>query len=454
MLQLRRQDFCHKHSLTWLLTCGQVLDNNLDYNEIHTKRVLCRLCNASKLARVVDLQPIPLSENYFSDRAKSKSAKKFPIDLYMCEACGHVQHVDIINPKVLWNDYTYFSAGSAGMIEHFDKVAKYLIKKVSPEKSSLIVDIGSNDGSFLRSFKDRGFNVCGIDPADQAAKRANDQGITTLIEIFDFNSAKTVSDQFGKASIITAFNVFAHADNLTEMVKAAKSLLSNNGIFVFEAQYLADVVKKNLVATIFHEHISHHSVTPLRDFFDRMGMELIFIKHDDDIQHGSIIGGAQIKGQARKVGKSVSDFVNFEKKTKLNELNTIKDFGRRLTQQKKVVEKFAQFEKSIGKRFAGFGAARSAPTLISQFGISEHIDFIVDDGVAKVNMYSPGDGILVKDSHHLYKLMPQYTFILAWVHAFKIIEKHEKYLMAGGAFILLSPDIKLVTQAGISDLTV
>ena len=422
------------------------------YNEIHTKRILCRLCDTKKLTKVVNLQPIPLSENYFADQSKSKASKRFPIDLYMCENCAHVQHVDIINPEVLWDGYTYFSAESSGMLNHFDEIVKFVTEKVKPEMGSLIVDIGSNDGSFLRAFKNMGFEVCGVDPADHAAKIANDNGISTFVEIFDCNSAKNICDKFGKAAIITAFNVFAHADNLTEMATAAKSLLLKDGVFIFEAQYLADIVNKNLVATFFHEHVSHHSIIPLRDFFDRVGMELIFVKHDDKIQHGSIIGGAQIKGQSRKIEKNVDEFVNFEKKMKLNKLITIQNFGIRLSKQKQAVKKFVQIAKSNGKSFAGFGAARSAPTLISQFGLGEYIDFIVDDGLTKLDMYSPGDGIIVKNSDYLYQHIPEYTFILAWVHAFTIIKKHRQYLMAGGSFILLSPDTKIVNKNGVSDL--
>ncbi|MDA8716483.1 class I SAM-dependent methyltransferase [Alphaproteobacteria bacterium] len=420
--------------------------------EIHTKREDCRLCNSSSLAKVLDLAPIPLSENYFLEQAKSKAAKRFPIDLYMCESCGHVQHIDVIDPAVLWDGYTYFSADSSGMVDHFNDVANFLIERIDPKKGSLVVDIGSNDGSFLRCFKDRGFEVCGVDPADQAAKRANDNGIRTFVDLFNCCSAKHVLSHFGKASIVTAFNVFAHADDLSEMIEAVKSLLNEDGVFVFEAQYLSDIVNKNLIATIFHEHISHHSVIPLKCFFDRLDMELIFLKHDDRVQHGSIIGAAQIKGQRRIVDKSVSEFVTFERRMELNKPKKIHDFGRTLKRQKLAVGEFVQKERLKGKTFAGFGAARSAPTLIAQFGLADCIDFIVDDSTAKLNCYSPGDGILVKSIDCLYEDSPDYTFILAWVHAFKIIEKHKKYLRNGGAFVLLSPNTKLVNETGEFDL--
>ena len=104
------------------------------------------------------------------------------------------------------------------------------------------------------------------------------------------------------------------------------------------------------------------------------------------------------------------------------------------------------------KSFIGFGAARSAPTLIAQFGINESIEFIVDDAPSKINCYSPGDGILVRSSEALYDYMPDYTFILAWVHAFKIIENNKKYLEKGGSFILLSPNTKIVNKDGEFDI--
>ena len=108
-----------------------------------------------KLKKVLDLKPIPLSENYLSEKTASESVKKFPIDLYMCVFCGHVQHLDIINPEILWEGYTYFSSESNGMVEHFENVSNFIIEKIKPTKHSLIVDIGSNDGSFLETFKKR-----------------------------------------------------------------------------------------------------------------------------------------------------------------------------------------------------------------------------------------------------------------------------------------------------------
>ena len=141
-------------------------------------RDTCRLCDSKNVELVVDLKPIPLSENYSTDRNVAANAPRYPVDVYMCGDCGHVQHLDVIDPKDLWDSYTYYSGDAKGMPEHFLQVADKILKKSNPPAGSLVVDIGSNDGSLLKPFKQAGFRVLGIDPATEVAKKANEFGHT------------------------------------------------------------------------------------------------------------------------------------------------------------------------------------------------------------------------------------------------------------------------------------
>jgi 2-polyprenyl-3-methyl-5-hydroxy-6-metoxy-1,4-benzoquinol methylase len=396
---------------------------------------------------VVKLEPIPLSENYTDDSETGKNAERYPVDLYMCAACGHVQQLDVVDSKSLWDSYTYYSGEAKGMPEHFEDVAAKIRAFGQPPAGSLVVDIGSNDGSLLRPFQRAGHRVLGIDPAKEIAAFATKSGIETIPELMSLDLAKKIREKHGPAHVVCMFNAFAHADDLHDIAEGIRTMLARDGVFVFEAQYLLDIIDGMLIATIFHEHMSHHSVKALTRFFDRHGMELVDVQRVP-IQHGSIIGTVQLKGGKRPVGQSVQALLDLEAQRGLDRIETLEQFGARVHELKRRTEALVREWKQAGLTIAGYGAARSGPTLISQLGLSGAIDYIVDDHPQKVNRFSSGDGIPIVPTAELCRRMPPYTVILAWVHAAKIIESNQKYLDRGGRFVVLCPETRVVGREG------
>jgi hypothetical protein len=299
----------------------------------------------------------------------------------------------------------------------------------------------------LRPFKEAGFRVLGIDPATEIAKQATNAGIETIPELMSLDLARQIRSGRGAAQVVCMFNAFAHADNMGEIAEGIRELLAPDGIFVFEAQYLLDIIDRVLIATIFHEHMSHHSVKALTVFFDRHGLELIDIDRVP-IQHGSLIGKVQLKGAGRPVGESVKALLELEVTRGLDKIETLKQFAEKIRQQRerttRLVEEWRRSKVSV----AGYGAARSGPTLISQLGLTGAIEYIVDDHPQKVNHFSSGDGIPILPTAELCRRMPVYTVILAWVHAAKIIESNREYLERGGRFVILCPETRVVGKDG------
>lgn len=411
------------------------------------RRETCRLCNSPNVELVAKLEPIPLSENYCNDAASGKCAARYPVDLYMCRDCGHVHQLDVVDSKSLWESYTYYSGDAKGMPEHFGEVAAKIIATHQPPAGSLVVDIGSNDGSLLRPFKDAGYRVLGIDPAREIAKQATAAGIETIPELMSLELARSLREERGPSDVVCMFNAFAHADNMGEIAESIRTLLSPGGIFVFEAQYLLDVIDRVLIATIFHEHMSHHSVIALRTFLERHSLELIDVERVQ-IQHGSLIGTVQVKGGRRPVMPSVGALLEIEYARGLDKVDTLKQFGEKIRQLRERTTNLVQAWKRAGVSVAGYGAARSGPTLISQLGLTGAIEFIVDDHPQKVNKFSSGDGIPIVPTTELIKRMPAYTVILAWVHAAKIVENNQEYLDRGGHFVVLCPETRIVGKGG------
>lgn len=405
----------------------------------------CRLCESSQVKKVVNLNPVPLAEKYTTSSEEAKNAATYPIDIYMCRQCGHVQLLDVIHANNLWENYTYHSGQTQGIIDHFQEVSEKIISRYHPASESLVIDIGSNDGTLLRFFKNRGHKVHGVDPAKEIAKKATESGIETTASVLTTEVAKSIREKNGPASVVTAFNVYAHADNLSDMTNAIRSLLSNDGIFVFEVQYLLDIVDKVLIGTIFHEHMSHHSLKPLIKFLDRHGLEMIHVDRVS-IQKGSIIGFAQLKGGPHAIDPSIQDMIQLEESHELDQLSVMEKFNDRVERNREVARELVKAWQEQGLTIAGYGAARSGPTLVAQFEFNDVIQYIFDDHPQKVGKFSPGTGAPVIPTSELLTRKPDVVIILAWIHARTIIEKSKEYLAQGGKFVICTPDICVIDK--------
>ena len=410
-----------------------------------SKRDNCRLCESKKLELAVPLLPTPVAEKYLEKNELKNEELFCPLDLYMCLSCGHVQLLDIVEPNFLYSNYTYSSGRSKGLVNHFKEYAEQVCKKFNPTENSLVIDIGSNDGTLLKFFKDHNLRVLGIDPANEIALKASSEGINTIPKFFGQNLAKEIVKEHGKAKIITANNAFAHMDNLKEIMQGVKILMKEDSIFVFEISYLLDVIEKVLLGTIFHEHHSYHSIKPLKKFFNNFDMELIDITRNN-IQGGSLVGVVQFKKGKYKIDNSVQETLIIEQKKKIDEVETLKVFAKNLDITKQKVKSLFNEIVQQKKTIAGFGAARSGTTLITQMQIGNMIEYMVDDNETKQGKYSPGDHILVKPTNYIYENMPDYLVILAWVHSKNIISNHQKYLEMGGSFIVCFPKLEVISR--------
>ncbi len=408
-----------------------------------TKRDTCRLCDSSRLELVVPLAPTPVAEKYVTADDSANVTPRYPLDLHICLDCGHVQMRDIVDPAFLFDDYTYRSGNTKRIIDHFDEIAETTIGRYGIRSGGLVVDIGSNDGSLLGRFKERGMKVLGVDPAREIAQRAIDSGVPTLTEFMSVELARKIKAEHGPASVVCAFNVFAHNDDLAGMAESIRELLAPDGVFVFEASYLLDILDRMLLGTIFHEHVSHHSVKPMVSFLQRHGMELIDVQRNS-IQGGSIVGTVQLAGGAHPVSDNVNELLSIEAERKLDQAETLKAFGDNLKALKQQLDSLIFDLQAQGKTIWGYGAARSGTTLIAQMDLGKVIEHIVDDSPDKQNRLSPGDHIPVLPTSALYEKKPDYTFILAWIHAQPIIQNNRKYIEGGGRFIVCVPKIEVI----------
>jgi len=415
------------------------------------RRETCRLCGGSHLELVLALTPTPPANAFVGENELDEPQETFPLDVFFCEDCFHVQLLDVVDPAHLFENYVYVSGTSANFVRHFAEYAKLVASRyMSSKQDALVVDIGSNDGTLLRQFKEFGLRVLGIDPARDIAVGATKGGIETKAAFFTSQMAESIRRDYGEAQIICANNVYAHADDLSDITRGIRTLLSADGVFVFEVSYLVDVYEKTLFDTIYHEHVAYHSVAPLKRFLATQDMQLIAVERVNS-HGGSLRGVAQRLGGPCPVEQSVDVFIARERALGLDRALTYRKFARQIDALRDDLREVLKNLVEAGKSIAAFGAPAKATTLMYHFDIGpDIIDFIVDDSPLKQGLYSPGMHIPVLPSSALYERKPDAVVILAWNFAESIMKNHGAYLEHGGEFIVPLPTVARFGQVARS----
>lgn len=412
--------------------------------EGHHRRATCRLCGSAALTRVLSLTPTPPANAFVRESDLGVPQVTFPLDVFHCADCAHVQLLDVVDPRALFEDYVYVSGTSPVFVRHFEAYASRCVSRFGLSDGDLAVDIGSNDGTLLRFLQEAGLKVRGIDPAVEIARRASAAGIPTMAAFFTPDVAAEMRTGAGPARLITANNVFAHIDDLDGVARGVAALLAPDGVFAFEVSYLLDVLEKTLFDTIYHEHLDYHAVLPLVGFFRKHGLEL-FAAERIDTHGGSLRGYVGWADGPRRADGSVEALIATERAAGAHDADRLAAFGRSVDEKGARLRAILAAEKAAGRAIAGFGAPAKATTLMYHFDLGpELIDFVIDDSPLKQGLYTPGLHIPVLPARAIAERRPDRLLILAWNFAEPIMAKHRAFTEAGGRFILPLPEPRLV----------
>ena len=407
------------------------------------RRPDCRLCHGTRLEPVLELTPTPLADAYVPPERADEPQPVFPLDMYLCRDCGFVQLLDVVQPQEIYVDYIYETVSSLGLVDHFDAYAAEVLDRIRPPAGSLVVDVGSNDGTLLRSFKTRGMTVLGIDPAVEIARRATENGVETLPEFLTVETARRIREERGPAAIVTANNVIANIDDLDEVVAAVRELLAPDGVLVFESFYLGDLVRNLVFDFFYHEHISAFAVGPLEPFFRAHGLELVDALRVPT-KGGSLRYTVQLEGGGRPVGASVGELEAQEAAQGLHGLELFRAFASEIDSAKRATLELVRQLKSEGASIAAYGASATTTTLVYHFELGDLLDCFLDDYPAKQGLLSPGLHIPVLPSEALYERRPDYVVVMAWRYWEPIVARHPRYVEAGGTFVVPMPELRVV----------
>ena len=381
----------------------------------------CRSCGNINLKRVVSLGYQPLANNLL--KRKEEKCDLYPLEVNFCPKCYNCQLSVAVDPKKMFSNYLYTSSTSSSFRNHFIEAAKSYTKqfKLKPKKS-YIIDIGSNDGVALKPFKDLGFNkILGIEPAKNLAKLANKNKIKTFNGFFESKNLKKIKKN---ADLILASNVFAHSDKLKEMAECMLKLLSKNGIIIIEVQYLLNTLKDLTFDNIYHEHYNYWSLTSLVNFFEQFDSTIF--KAEKINTHGGSIRIYIKKGKTIKIENNIKTLLKEEEVFGIKNFKTYQKFGEKINKLKENVIRNINKLKKNNKNIIGFGAPAKATTALNFFGISDQIDFVVEDNKLKHGKFIPGVKIQIKDKKSIKE--KNFTIlVLAW-NFFKDIKKNNSNL--------------------------
>lgn len=385
----------------------------------------CRLCR-SKINKIIDLGKVPIGNNLSKNKFISKNQKTYQLSVNKCSKCNHFQLGISVDPKILYaKNYTYLSGIGPTFIKHFSKYSNWVISKTKIKENSLVVDIGSNDGTCLNFFKNKKLRVCGVDPASEPSNIANKKGIFTINEFYTWKTNKRITKHFGKPSLITSHNVLAHIEDLSKAFYNIFHLLKDKGYFCFEIGYFRKVLENNLFDTIYHEHLDYHHANPLVEFLIRIGFSVVEI-NTNNMQGGTLRILCK-KDKIIKISKQVRSFLKEEKKTilfKHNDiLKKIQNFNINL---KFTYEEMIKLKKDYF--IIGYGAPTKATLISNLIKLNQKlIKYTIEDNPLKVNRYIPGTDIPIKEFPKNFVNKKIVIFIFAWNFKSDIINKLKNY---------------------------
>ena len=408
----------------------------------YKKIIQCRLCNSKKIKKVYNFGLIPLGNNLQKSSLKSINCHKYPLSLNQCSACSHFQLSVSVNPKILYaKNYTYLTGITKTFNNHFSDYSSWIIKKCKIKKSSLILDIGSNDGTCLTYFKRNKMKVVGIDPAKKPSDIANDSGINTINNFFNKKTAFRIKKKYGQFDFITSHNVLAHTENIQEIFLSIFNLLKDHAYFCFEIGYFKEVIKHNLFDTIYHEHLDYHHAKPLLKFLQKIGFSVIDLS-TNHIQGGTLrllLQKKETKKEIKKVKKFLKEEENFFKKINLKD----KFFNF----EKALLKLNSRIEKEIVKKkiIYAYGSPTKASLLLIKSKLNKgRIKNTFEDNQLKCKKYIPGTDIKIINTKKI-KINDNSIIIILALNFFKEIKNNLKKQNIKNIKLLIPlPNIKII----------
>lgn len=402
----------------------------------------CRVCGSRDIEVFLDLGDQPHCNRLVPEAllAKTKTDPAYPLRAGFCHDCTLVQIDHTIPKEQMFSDYPYVSGTTRTLVEHFRQTAARLVETYGLKSGDRVVDIGSNDGSWLAQYQPFGLTALGVEAAANVADIANGRGIQTLNRFFNAETADHILSDHGPARLVTAAGVFFHLEELHSVVEGIHRLIGDDGVFVVQAIYLGGMVENLAFDQIYHEHLCYYTLRSLEALFERHGLAVF------DVGLVPIHGGS-IEVHVARTGKRaasprVAAFRETEARKGFGEFATYRRFGERVWELRDQLLGLLRDLRSQGLTIHAFGAPAKGATLLNSFGIGpDLVSKAVEKNPMKVGMAIPGCRIPIVGED---EPAPNAFLMLAWNFLDEFLAREKPYLEAGGRFIVPVPELKVI----------
>lgn len=398
----------------------------------------CRVCGGSNLVDILDLGYQPWGNDF---RTTPGEADKYPLIGCFCNDCTTFQIKHNVSKEIMYEDHSYLSGANASMTKHFQSVADKACKELGDDEN-FVVDIGSNDGTLLQTYKKKGLKVLGVEPCENISLKAINSGIPTTVDFFNNEVANSIIVDHGKANIISAANVFYHVEELHDIVKGIKNLLSDNGTFIVQGTYLPNLINNNEFDIIYHEHLLYYRIENLNFLLKRFGLEIFDVDFVD--VHGGSFVAYICHNSAKEVSQNVKDAILKERKNKFHEKDTYLSFAERVKQLQYSIHNMIKDLVLKGNTIYAYGAPVKGSVMMNYCNIdSSLIPLAVEVNKEKIGKYIPGVDVKVVDELSVEE--PDYYFLLSW-NFLEVFKKSKEFKSGKRKFIVPVPEPRIVSK--------
>ena len=394
----------------------------------------------NKKVNFLDLGLQPLANNYLRKNQLNNKEKKYRLKIGLDLKTKLVSINKPIASEIMFNsNYPYRSSMSKTMIKSFKDLSKLIKKKYKPKK---ILEIGSNDGSFIKNFSKK--NTIGVEPCSNVEKITKNKGFNTYAKYWNTSTAKKILGKNGKVDLIYSANTISHIENLDKVFKSINIILNKDGIIIIEDPSLLECLKKNTYDQFYNEHIYVFSLIGIESILKKYNLEIF------NVQNLKIHGGSNRYFIKRKINKiPINSSVKRNRKKEINygikNISTYFKFAKRVKSSKKKLRKIFLKLKNKKKDIIGYGVTAKSTTILNYCDIGKKfISYFVDTTKDKQNKYTPGMKIPIYKYPGFIEKKIDYVFLGAWNFKEEIFKKEKKFIKNGGKFIIHTPTPKII----------
>jgi 2-polyprenyl-3-methyl-5-hydroxy-6-metoxy-1,4-benzoquinol methylase len=370
----------------------------------------------------------------------------YPLRVGYCDDCTMVQIDHTIPKESMFTDYPYVSGTTKTLVQHFKDTAERLAATYRLGAGDLVVDIGSNDGTWLSHYQPLGLRVLGIDPAANVVDLAIKRGVPTWVRFFNEETANEIVAKEGRAALVTAAGVFFHLEELHSVIRGVKALLAEQGVFVVQAIYLGGMIDNLAFDQVYHEHLVYYTLRSIEALFARHGLE-VFDARLVPIHGGSLEVHVAPKG-TRAVAQNVIAMRAEEARKGYGRFDTYQAFATKVWELRDALTALLQRYRAAGKSVYAYGAPAKGATLLNSFGIGlDLVQKAAEKNPMKIGYLMPGSRLPIIDEGNA---RPDAYLLLAWNFYDEIVAKEREFLRGGGEFIVPIPALRVIGAADVA----